>query len=179
MVGIKNYIFSFACIFFLGPFCVSATGAALDNSVSLDSLLHDTRNESYRSPGWATTEPYRTGAVPSGTSVILTIRTAANDLTACYVRGWDNESFAEVVTPMSGASSDGTYDYWQAPVTFYKATDYYYAFRLVDGSDEAWYQDDPAGDGGLGQATNNHEYMRDYAIVWHTSDFTTPSKSPP
>ena len=102
----KNFVF----IFFLGPFCVSAAGAARDNRVSLDEVLHDTRNGSYRNPGWATTGPYRTVAVPSGTPVILTIRTAADDLTACYIRGWDNESFSEVITSMSVASSDGTYD---------------------------------------------------------------------
>lgn len=175
MVGMNSYIFGFICFFFLGRFCVLVNGAARNNSVSMGSLLHDTRDGSYRNPGWATTGPYRTGAVASGTSVTLTIRTATNDLTACYIRGWDNESFAEVITPMSVASSDGTYDYWQAPVTFNKATDYYYAFRLVDGSDEAWYQDDAARDGGQGAATNGHEYTRDYAIVWHRSDFTTPS----
>ena len=171
----KKYIFIFICILLLGPFCILASGASQNNSVSMSSLLHDTRDGFYRNPGWATTAPYRTGAVASGTSVALTIRAAKNDLTAAYIRGWDNESFAEVITSMSIVSSDGTYDYWQATVTFHKATDYYYAFRLVDGSDEAWYQDDAASDGGQGEATGGHEYTRDYAIVWHTSDFTTPS----
>ena len=111
-------LFTFICILLLGPFCILASGASQNNSVSMSSLLHDTRDGSYRNPGWATTAPYRTGAVASGTSVALTIRAAKNDLTAAYIRGWDNESFAEVITSMSVVSSDEMYDYWQGVVTF-------------------------------------------------------------
>jgi glycosidase len=149
----------------------------LDNSqnhIWWDEVLHDSRDADYRSPGWATTSPYRTGAVPSGTTVTLGLRTPANVLTACYVNGRDNDASIEVITEMSIVSSDETYDYWQAAITFNKAVDYYYAFRLVEGTTEYWYQDDASKDGGVGAISENHNSSRDYAIVWYEADFTTP-----
>ena len=140
-----------------------------------DKVLHDSRDADYRSPGWATTSPYRTGAVPSGTTVTLGLRTPANVLTACYVNGLDNDASIEVITEMSIVSSDETYDYWQAAITFNKAVDYYYAFRLVDGTTEYWYQDDASKDGGVGAMSENHNSYQDYAIVWYEADFTTPA----
>jgi alpha-glucosidase len=164
--------FGFVC---LGQFCASVYGAGHDNQISLGSVLHDSRDAFYRSPGWATTGPYRTGAVPSGTPVRLRLRAAKNDLTACSIRGWDNDASAEFLIPMSIASSDSTYDYWQGQVTFSKAVDTYYAFRLTDGSTEDWYQDDAQRDGGVGVATDTHLYYQDYSIVWHTQGFTVPA----
>jgi len=140
-----------------------------------DKVLHDSRDADYRSPGWATTSPYRTGAVTSGTTVTLGLRTPANVLTACYVNGLDNDASMEVITEMSIVSSDETYDYWQAAITFNKAVDYYYAFKLVDGTTEYWYQDDANNDGGVGAMSENHNSSRDYAIVWYEADFTTPA----
>jgi len=119
--------------FCLGQFGVVVYAAGHDNTILLSQVLHDTRDAFYRSPGWGTTTPYRTGAVAAGTSVRLRIRTAANDLTACYIRIWDNEASAESQIPMSVFNSDGVYDYWQGQVTFSKPVDTYYAFRMVDG----------------------------------------------
>jgi glycosidase len=161
--------------FCLGLFGVVGYAAGHDNQISRQQVLHDTRNAFYRNPGWATSGPYRTGTVPSGTTVRLRIRAAANDLTACYIRGWDNEISAEFLVPMTISSSDGSYDYWQGQVTFSKAVDTYYAFRMVDGTAEDWYQDDAGQNGGIGEATDTHQYYYDYSIVWHTSDFAVPS----
>jgi alpha-glucosidase len=159
----------------LGPFGIWVYGVGHDNQISRQDVLHDSRDAFYRSPGWATTAPYRTGAVPSGTPVRLRLRAAKNDLTACYIRVWDNEVSAEVQIPMSVFSSDGVYDYWQGQVTFFKAVDTYYAFRMVDGSTEGWYQDDSVQDGGIGEATDIHQYSYDYSIVWYTPGFTVPA----
>ena len=168
-------IFAFWGIVCLGQFCVLVYGANHDNQISHEQVLHDSRNGFYRNPGWATTGPYRTGAVPSGTPVRLRIRVAKNDLTACSIRGWDNDAMAEFLVPMSITSSDGTYDYWEGQVTFSKAVDTYYAFRLTDGSAEDWYQDDAACDGGIGAVTDTHQYTQDYSIVWYPSDFSAPT----
>jgi glycosidase len=150
-------------------------GAGHDNQISQAQVLHDSRDAFYRSPGWATTGPYRTGAVVSGTPVRLRLRATANDLTACFIRIWDNDALTELLIPMSIDGSDGSYDYWQGQVSFSKAIDTYYAFRMVDGSTEGWYQDDPGQDGGVGEATDTHLYYNDYSIVWHTQNFTAPS----
>jgi glycosidase len=158
-----------------GLFCDSVYGASRDNKISRTQVLHDSRDAFYRNPGWATTGPYRTGAVPSGTTVRLRLRAAKNDLTACSIRGWDNEVSAEFLNPMSITSSDTTYDYWEGQVTFSKAVDTYYAFRLTDGSAENWYQDDAGQDGGIGAATTTHQYAQDYSIVWYANDFTAPA----
>jgi alpha-glucosidase len=168
-------MFAFLEFVCFSQFVAPVHGATHDNQISRQVVLHDTRDAFYRSPGWATTGPYRTGAVPAGTAVRLRIRTAANDLTACYIRIWDNEASTEFMIPMSIFSSDGVYDYWQGQVAFSKAVDTYYAFRMVDGSAEDWYQDDAQQDGGIGEATDTHEYNWDYSIVWYTQGFTTPA----
>jgi 4-alpha-glucanotransferase len=168
-------IVAFGVFTCLGPFYPVVYGAGHDNRISRGQVLHDSRDAFYRSPGWATTGPYRTGAVPYGTSVRLRIRAALNDLTACSIRGWDNEASAEFLIPMTVASSDSTYDYWEGQVSFSKAVDTYYAFRLTDGSAEDWYQDDALQDGGIGAATDTHQYPQDYSIVWYAPDFTVPA----
>ncbi len=159
---------------------VSAYGPPSDGGgggeqVSWDEVLHDSRSDSYRNPGWGTSAPYRTGAVPVDTTVTLRIRAKADNLTKADIRVWDNDASSEIIIPMSISSSDAAYDYWEGTVTFNKPVDTYYAFCLTAGDDVDWYQDDAKQDGGVGEMTDNHTYENDYSIVWHTSNFTTPS----
>lgn len=153
-----------------------ARSAAQDNDVWWAEVLHDSRDPYYRSPGWGTSQPYRSGAVPAGTEVTLRLRTAAHDLTSATLRVWHGSEERETLVPMSVESSSGGYEYWVGRLRLDEVTDAYYAFILRDGWDEDWYLDGPEEDGGMGRMHDDHSlFWRDYSIVFHDPAFRAPA----
>lgn len=108
-------------------------GAAHDDDVFWDGLLHNTRHPLYRTP---------VGPVPAGTPVTLRLRAYAGDLTAVRLRLWDDRTDTATVLPMTVAASDPAYDYWAVTVTPTHPTVLWYRFIVQDGADTDYYEDD-------------------------------------
>ncbi|MGQ9710362.1 MAG: alpha amylase N-terminal ig-like domain-containing protein [Anaerolineae bacterium] len=113
-------------------------GAAHDNDVFWDGLLHDTRHPLYRTPG---------GPVAAGTPVTLRLRAYRDDLTAAYLRLWDDRTDTATVLPMTVAASDPAYDFWAVTITPTRPTVLWYRFIVQDGTDTDFYEDDHVVDG--------------------------------
>lgn len=173
--GAARFAMGLFFIFISMPLVWAAGPPGGGGGVSWAEVLHDSRSEFYRSPGWATTWPFRTGAVPVGETVTLRIRAKAGNLSGAVIRVWDNDASKEVLVTMSLSGSDSLYDYWEGALSFNKPVDVYYAFRLTAGSDVDWYGDDGKQDGGAGEMTDDQVFQNDYSIVWHDSNFTTPA----
>lgn len=118
-------------------------GASHDNDVWWNELAHDSRDARYRTPA---------GPVTTGTPVTLHFRAAQDDLTGVRVRVWDDRQNTETFYDMTLVASDGTYDWWELTLpTGNQPTVYWYRFIPQDGSAVAYYEDDDARTGGLGQ----------------------------
>ena len=121
---------------------------ALDGEIDDASLVHDSRDDTYRTPF---------GAVPAGTEVTLRLRAAAGDLEEATVRIWDALAESQVLIPMSIAARDATagdhgYDYWQVTLpTLDTPAVLYYRFIVRDGAVVRYLEDDALLDGGAGQ----------------------------
>lgn len=113
-------------------------GAAHDDNVFWDGLLHDTRDPLYRTPG---------GPVPAGTPVTLRLRAYAGDLTDVRLRLWDDRTDTATVLPMTVVASDPAYDYWAVTITPTRPTVLWYRFIVQDGTDTDYYEDDQVVDG--------------------------------
>ena len=143
-----------------------ATGTATatpvgDARVDSTKLYHDSRDPFYRSPG---------GAVPGGTSVTLRLKTAPDDLTSAQVRVWNSNSNSELLVPMVAVAADT----WEAVVnTPQGGASLWYRFIATDGATSAYYNDDQAGDGGVGEA-KGYQTDTDYALVAYDPAFKTP-----
>jgi glycosidase len=125
-----------------GPSCTG--GASQDGDIWWSDVLHDTRDLTYRSPF---------GAVPTGQSVTIELRTARNDLTDATLVTYNVDPSTD-----TDGTPDGTYYNIQTAHTdaglfsLYTFTIpaqptpriLYYKFRLRDGADEDWYVDDHA-----------------------------------
>ncbi|HEY8238433.1 MAG TPA: alpha-amylase family glycosyl hydrolase, partial [Candidatus Limnocylindrales bacterium] len=116
-----------------------------DGKIEIADLTHDSRSDMYRAPF---------GAVPAGTEVIVRLRAAAGDLTEATIRVWDAVDELQALLPMTLVATDPTrgdhgYDYWQITLhTSAKPTVLYYRFIVRDGTETAYLEDDPPGDGG-------------------------------
>jgi glycosidase len=113
-------------------------GAAHDNDVFWDGLLHDSRNPTYRTP---------VGPVPAGTPVTLRLRAFAGDLTGVSLRLYDDRTDTATVLPMRVVASDPAYDYWAVTITPTQPTVLWYRFIVRDGADTDYYEDNHVVDG--------------------------------
>ncbi len=142
-------------------------GASHDNDIWWDALAHDSRDPLYRVPG---------GPVTTGIAVTLRFRSAQNDLTGVQVRVWDDRPDTETLYDMSLASSDGTYDWWELTLPASDLpTVYWYRFIARDGDAVAYYEDDDARTGGLGEpfaeSPDNSWQLTVYDPAFRTPDW--------
>ncbi|MDX1995950.1 MAG: glycoside hydrolase family 13 protein, partial [bacterium] len=143
--------------------------------LNLNALLHDSRNDLYRTP---------VGAVPAGTTVTLRLRTAAGELDAAAVRLFSSAAQTLSSLPMTRVTTtpDG-FDLWEAQLAAGEGlTVYYYRFSLVKDGEIYLYEDDyatPEGEafearrGGAGIARSSTTNA-DYQIAVYDPDFYTP-----
>jgi glycosidase len=126
-------------------------GASCDNSYDSDNnvrwfeVLHDTRNrtaipvsgkEKYRDPF---------GAVQTGSTITLRIRTAHDDVEAVSVKVYNTAIGDQVIAGNKLIESDPDYDWYEftiTPAMTATARELYYKFILIDGTDVDWYIDD-------------------------------------
>ncbi len=142
---------------------------AQDDYVMADGLAHDSRSDFYRRPF---------GAVPKGTPVTLRFRTYAGDVTGVKVRLYDTAKQRQTVLPMAkvttipGATFD--YDIWELQLNALNdLTTLYYRFIVNDGTDIAYYEDDPLYDGGSGRPYDASP-DNSWQINVYAPDFNTP-----
>ncbi|MCI0709275.1 MAG: alpha amylase N-terminal ig-like domain-containing protein [Chloroflexi bacterium] len=105
-----------------------------DNNIQWAEVLHDTRQPDYRSPF---------GAVSTGTSVQIQLRTALDDLTFAFLQVYNTPGGTHTYN-MAKVGSDPTYDYYEATIPGSDTAvenQLYYKFILIDGTDEDWYVD--------------------------------------
>ena len=132
-----------------------------DATIDTAKLYHNSRDSFYRSPG---------GAVPGGTAVRLRLKTAPNDLTSAQVRLWNSNSNTELLVPMAAVAPDT----WEAVIrTPQGGAPLWYRFIAADGATSAYYNDDQAGDGGVGEG-KGYQTDTDYALIAYDPAFKTP-----
>ncbi len=171
-------------------------GAAHDNNVFWDGLLHDSRDPAYRTP---------VGPVPAGTPVTLRLRAYAGDLTEVSLRVWDSSllplapspllAFGQErgggggtaagggvrIYPMRVVASDPAYDYWAVTITPTQPTVLWYRFIVRDGTDTDFYEDDHVVDGlyrgynegGAGRAYDESPDLS-FQLTVYDPNFRTP-----
>src|SRR5690349_22595963 len=88
-----------------------AHNARAGADINTGALLHDSRDALYRSPG---------GALPTGQSAAVRLRTAANNAGDVTLRIWNTAANGgqggQELHPATRIFTDGTYDYWQAVI---------------------------------------------------------------
>src|SRR5512143_2855579 len=82
----------------LGAGVSRANAGSADNNVEWASVLHDSFDANYRSPG---------GPVTSTTTVKLRLRVGQSDITSARVRVWNDRTNSETYYPMAW---DGGFD---------------------------------------------------------------------
>ncbi|MDL1910114.1 alpha-amylase [Chloroflexi bacterium CFX6] len=151
------------------------SGFGPDNDIAWDGLRHDSRDLLYRTPG---------GAVPSGTEILIRLRTFHNDVTGVSLRVYDLDASAQRILKMTPAATDVpcyqpgleqfTCDYWQASLHETSPNNLWYRFIVTDGSDTDYYADNtPALDGGLGSVSED-AVDNSYALMFYDPSFTAP-----
>lgn len=151
-------------------------GHGPDNNVEWDGLRHDSRDSLYRTPG---------GAVVSGTSVTIRLRTYHNDVTSVRLRLYDvNAGGQRFVLMTPAATNVSCYeaaleaercDFWEATLTSGEPNNFWYRFIVSDGTDTDFYADNTAAlDGGLGVASDD-AIDQSYALMFYQPDFEAPS----
>ena len=139
--------------------------AAHDNNIWWGDLGHNSRDTLYRTPG---------GPVETGTPVTLRLRAAAGDLTGAQVRLYNDRTNAESTLNMTLATVDDTYEWWEAQVpASTETTIYWYRFIAIDGTANAYYEDDAARTGGWGQ-TFATSPDNSWQLTVYDPTYTTP-----
>lgn len=150
---------------------------AQDGGIDQGALLHDSRDDLYRTPG---------GAVPTETPVTLRFRTAAGDVDSVAVNVYNWVDDAQALLPMQIANTtpDG-YDIWEATVdTGRKPTIIRYRFLVRQGDETLYYEDDTrppdgtspfvaANEGGTGIVYATSPDLT-YQITVYDPEFYTP-----
>lgn len=144
---------------------VPEPGAAHDNNIYWDDLLHDSRDPLYRTPG---------GPVITETDVTLRLRAASGDLTGARVRVWNDRFDQQSFFDMTLAADDGDYEYWQVTLPGSDLpTVYWYRFIALDGTAVAYYEDDALRTGGVGQPfVESQDYS--WQLTIYDENFSTP-----
>lgn len=146
------------------------TPESVDGHVTEAGLLHDSRDDLYRTP---------LGAVPAGTAVTLRLRASAGDLSSADVRLTTAGTSRTV--PLSIAATDpdsgkSGYDYWQATIqTDGSPALLTYWFVAHDGQSTRYITDDAALDGGTGENLRVPPTDGGWQITTYATDFTTPA----
>lgn len=146
-------------------------GATQDNNVEWLGVHFDSRDSYYRSPLGSY---YKIGSVMGdlvhpNENVTFRIRVYENDVTAVKLRIWKSYAASEQVFDMTKESSDGTYEWWKGTIPAPNTVEnYWYHFRIIDGTDEDYYADDSARDGGVGQVYNleSDAQANDYVLAY-------------
>jgi glycosidase len=143
---------------------------ALDDNIWWDGLGHNSRDDLYRVPS---------GAVTTGTPVILRFRTFKDDVSLVTVRLWNTRAGVQTLLLMEKvATTDDEpygYDFWQTTIPAQLVpTVLYYRFIVRDGADEDFYEDDDLFDGAWGMT---YDESPDYSfqIDVYQPDFETPA----
>jgi glycosidase/fibronectin type 3 domain-containing protein len=143
---------------------------AVDGTIRESDLQHDSRDDTYRSPG---------GAVPAGTPVLLRLRAGAGDLSGVDLRLTDRATGASRAVPMERMATDPDagdhgFDFWQAtiPTDEPAVLDYWFAIR--DGAAVRYLSDDPALDGGTGRLSREAPTDGGWQLTAYDPAFSTP-----
>lgn len=142
------------------------------NNICFIGVYHDSRNPLYRTP---------TGAAPINTSVTLRIETVANDVQSVDLRVYNTQNASETFMPMAKVASFDDRDFWEVQIaTGPEPNILYYWFRLTDGSDVDYYEDDRENSaynqtlwGGPGTMQDNSTDAS-WALTVYNPAFTTP-----
>jgi PGF-pre-PGF domain-containing protein len=167
----------------LGPMLVLTAAqvsaqASLDNDIWWANVYYDSRDSYYRSPlGTTIVKDGITGDnVDVSESVRFRIRVHENDVESVKLCVW----WEPTVPPglenaygyaMSEVSSDGENEWWEytlpAPGV---ATNLWYHFQLIDGTDYDGYADDASRDGGSGQMYDQDwDLSNKYLLVYSSA----------
>ncbi len=143
---------------------------AVDGTIRESDLQHDSRDDTYRTPG---------GAVPAGSRVLLRLRAAAGDLSGVDVRLTDRVTGGSHALPMERVATDPDagdhgHDWWQVAVDTdgLAVLDYWFAIR--DGQSVRYLSDDPALDGGTGRLSREAPTDGGWQLTAYDPAFTTP-----
>lgn len=143
-----------------------------DNDIAYDGLRHDSRGDAYR-------QPY--GATPYNETVTLRFRTLASDVERVQVRiynlargserFYDLEATAEQPNPVAPFYP---FQWWEVTLPAPEQhTILYYRFLITDGTLTAYYEDDDAFDGGVGEAgTSSND--RSWNIYYYEPGYDVP-----
>ncbi|MBK9122381.1 MAG: alpha amylase N-terminal ig-like domain-containing protein [Chloroflexi bacterium] len=142
------------------------------NNICFVGVYHDSRDPQYRTP---------TGAAPINESVTLRLETVANDVQWVDLRVYNTQNASETFTPMSKVASFDDRDFWEVEIaTGGEPNILYYWFRLTDGSDVDYYEDDRENSaynqtlwGGPGTMQDNSSDAS-WALTVYDPSFTTP-----
>jgi len=143
---------------------------AVDGTIRESDLQHDSRDDTYRTPG---------GAVTAGTRVLIRLRAAAGDLSGVDVRLTDRVTGASSALPMERVATDPDagdhgHDWWQVAIDTddLAVLDYWFAIR--DGQSVRYLSDDPALDGGTGRLSREAPTDGGWQLTAYDPAFTTP-----
>lgn len=155
----------------LSPVAADLPRLAHDGRVSEADLLHDSRDDLYRTPA---------GAVTGGTKVTVRLRAAAGDLTGVDLLIRDRLNSLNAIAPMHVAATDGTggsngYDYWEAKINTRSPTLLDYQFAARDGQAVRYVADDFSDNGGTGEAYAETQEAHAWQLTVYDADFTTPA----
>ncbi|HSH01002.1 MAG TPA: alpha-amylase family glycosyl hydrolase [Anaerolineae bacterium] len=142
-----------------------ASGATADNNIWWGDLGHNSRDALYRTPG---------GPVVPDTTVMLRLRAACDDLTDAKIRIWNDLINASLLVDMTKVASDEQYDWWEAAVPVGSdPTIHWYRFIAMDGTTQAFYEDDTKNDGAWG-TTYAQSPDRGWQLTVYDSAYQTP-----
>jgi len=149
--------------------------AAQDNNVWWDGVYFNSRDTYYKSPVgfvFRRTDNIKGDMVFVNENIRFRIRVFENDVTAVKLRIWKSYAAVEVIYDMTKVASDGTYEWWEVTVPAPNTVEnYWYHFRVIDGTDEDYYSDDSKRDAGIGQMYDlesdaiNNDYLLLYRPI--------------
>ncbi|MGF1507160.1 MAG: alpha-amylase family glycosyl hydrolase [Anaerolineae bacterium] len=154
-----------------GTFDTASSGGK-DNNLIWEDMLHDSRNPIFRSPG---------GPLPVGSGeVTLRFATAADDAEVVLIRVFNDRTNENTIAAMgiNPDLSNANYDVYEYTLTLpSEPTALFYWFLAVDGTAEAYYQDDadPGGVyvGGTGEPREDNADLS-WQLTVYDPAFTTP-----
>src|SRR5579859_627806 len=141
------------------------------SGINLKALLHDTRSATYRSPF---------GAVPAGTSVNLSLRTAHNGAATVTLfvdqRDENGNKVRSPFQPLRLTHRAAKYDLWSTRLTPPAIGIYSYRFRVRKGKTTVWYSSTVLQEGGKGQVYRKPPSVN-FELTAYDPSFTVPSRA--
>ncbi len=150
--------------------------AQSDNTLNVDGFYHNTREGSYRSPGFGTIQGYnKTGAVAAGTNVTLRFRTLQGDATEVRIITRGKSPVFNINISMQIYESKEGYDYWHGSFPILNdPNECSYYFEIIDGTARSYYIDDIITDNVGGLRAPSSTIANPFPIIVYKSDFQTP-----